>query len=151
MSPVLLLTSAGPHATATSMHNHHHTPPQPSCACDARCRWLFDTFVLQAGPRRLAGAFGSFTDSTKKAIGEARFNHHSSNGAMNFMMINSPGGPRKTDDSDEPLKEVCAGGLTGCAEGGHVDDDTSPAAWFCSSMLGELPARDPVAWKRAIW
>jgi hypothetical protein len=29
---------------------------------------------------------------------------------LNVMMINSPGGPRKPDDSDHPLKEVRRGG-----------------------------------------
>lgn len=70
------------------------------------CRFLYNTFVVQPGPRRCAGAFCTFTDSTKKAVGEKRFNQFCSNGVLNFMMINSPGGPRKADDSDHPLKEV---------------------------------------------
>jgi hypothetical protein len=68
---------------------------------------MYDTFVKHPGPRRCAGAFCTFTDSTKKAVGEKRFNQFCSNGVLNFMMINSPGGPRKADDSDHPLKEVC--------------------------------------------
>jgi hypothetical protein len=71
------------------------------------CRFLYNTFVVQPGPRRCAGAFCTFTDNTKKAVGEKRFNQFCSNGVLNFMMINSPGGPRKADDSDHPLKEVC--------------------------------------------
>jgi hypothetical protein len=71
---------------------------------------MYDTFVKQPGPRRCAGAFCTFTDSTKKAVGEKRFNQFCSNGVLNFMMINSPGGPRKADDSDHPLKEVSSTG-----------------------------------------
>jgi hypothetical protein len=76
---------------------------------------MYDTFVKQPGPRRCAGAFCTFTDSTKKAIGEKRFNQFCSNGVLNFMMINSPGGPRKADDSDHPLKEVST--AVGCDAG----------------------------------
>jgi hypothetical protein len=69
-------------------------------------RFIYDTFVIKPGPRRCAGCFCTFTDGTKRAVGEKRFNQFASNGVLNVMMINSPGGPRKADDSDHPLKEV---------------------------------------------
>ena len=43
-------------------------------------RFLRDTFVLQAGPRRCCGCYASFTDQTKLAVGERRFNKFTSNG-----------------------------------------------------------------------
>jgi hypothetical protein len=127
--------------------------------------FLYDTFVVAPGPRRCAGCYASFTDSTKTAVGEKRFNKFTSNGVrregpggraaaaglhaagarpaggrppgshgagrapasphcpsptrppppplpfnpqkvLNVLMMNSPGGPKKADDSDHPLKEV---------------------------------------------
>ncbi|WIA38777.1 hypothetical protein OEZ86_002067 [Tetradesmus obliquus] len=101
-------------------------------------RFLYNTFVVQPGPRRCAGAFCTFTDSTKKAVGEKRFNQFCSNGVLNFMMINSPGGPRKADDSDHPLKEMMMNFTVDCVRG-HKDgvlllitadaDFVRPANW----------------------
>jgi hypothetical protein len=97
-------------------------PPAPAACClpPSHTRWLYETFVKQPGPRRCAGAFCTFTDSTKKAVGEKRFNQFCSNGVLNFMMINSPGGPRKADDSDHPLKEVGVLGGAGHAQHGSA-------------------------------
>jgi hypothetical protein len=87
-----------------------HAATRPPHTHARACRWLYDTFAKQAGPRRCKGAFCTFTDATKKAVGVERFNSFCSNGVLNFMMINSPGGPRKADDCDHPLIEVRAVG-----------------------------------------
>eukprot|EP00775_Hariotina_reticulata_P003987 gene3987-4239_t len=121
-------------------------------------RFLYNTFVMQPGPRRCAGAFCTFTDNTKKAVGERRFNQFCSNGVLNFMMINSPGGPRKADDSDHPLKEMMMNFTVDCVRG-HKDgvvvlitadaDFVRPALWCkqqgCVSF--ELLYYDPIASK----
>lgn len=43
-------------------------------------RFLYDAFVVAPGPRRCAGCFGVFTDASKAAFGERRFNKLTSNG-----------------------------------------------------------------------
>lgn len=87
-----------------------------TCGCAAAAiatdaRFLYNTFVVQAGNRRCCDCYCTFTDETKKMIGEQRFNQLSSNGVLNVTMINTPGknnpgGNIKVDDSDHPLKEV---------------------------------------------
>lgn len=94
------------HCTPTHEKKLPLVSTHTATACCPCYRFMYDTFVKHPGPRRCAGAFCTFTDSTKKAVGEKRFNQFCSNGVLNFMMINSPGGPRKADDSDHPLKEV---------------------------------------------
>jgi hypothetical protein len=42
-------------------------------------RYLHHTFVVAPGPRRCVGCYASFTDATKTAVGERRFNKFTSN------------------------------------------------------------------------
>lgn len=102
----ILLALSPCHCTPTHEKKKPLVSTHTATACCPCYRFMYDTFVKHPGPRRCAGAFCTFTDSTKKAVGEKRFNQFCSNGVLNFMMINSPGGPRKADDSDHPLKEV---------------------------------------------
>lgn len=101
-------------------------------------RFLYNSFIAKAGPRRCWGCYGAFTDLTKRMVGEKRFNQFTSNGVLNVMMLNAPGGPRKTDDTDHPLKEVMMNFTVDCIRG-HKDgvillitgdaDFVRPAVW----------------------
>ena len=69
---------------------------------------LHATFVVSGGKhRRCRGCVSSFTDATKKAVGNAVLNELTNNGIMNVSMLYSRGGGfQKSADADHPLQEA---------------------------------------------